>query len=135
MSRITDFTANQILNHIAGTAQWPFQAAVYLGLFTADPTDAGDQVSEVAGGSYSRISLAFNAASARKSLNIVVEDFPEALEIWGTVTHWGILDAAVNGNMLAYGLMQDADGNAAPRTVQVGDIVRFAQNAISLEVE
>lgn len=58
MPGLTDFTAAKLLNSITGQLAYGTLPAVYLGLFTTMPTDAGSGGVEVTGGSYARVQVA-----------------------------------------------------------------------------
>lgn len=96
---------------------------VYAALFTADPGEAGSLVNEINKLGYARVNITtnggFSAPSNGGGGNAQDMEFPTALENWGTVTHFGIMDAATNGNMLIYGALDN------PREVLTGDAVRF----------
>lgn len=134
-SRPTNYLANKLIDHLTGTADFIAPGAFYVGLFTDNPTDAGLTASEVVGGSYSRIIISFGAAASRQALSDAIAQFPEALEPWGIVTHYGVMDAVAAGNMLIYGEMQDEALNVVTRNVQVGDIVRWKLGNFKLSIE
>jgi hypothetical protein len=59
MSGLSDYTAQNVLNYIAGNRNVPALPSVYLALFTTAPTaDAGTGGTEVSGGSYARVQVA-----------------------------------------------------------------------------
>jgi hypothetical protein len=93
---------------------------VYLGLFKADPGEAGATVNEVVGGSYARQEVFFGAPSAGSVANVTVVTFPLATAVWGTVSHLGYFDAPTGGTMLYYGAL------GAAKAVAVDDFVSFA---------
>lgn len=113
---------------------WSWQpSAVYVGLFTANPTDAGGGT-EVSGGDYARKQLTqaagtWNAAAGTPRLI----DNAAAIEwlsvTWsGTVTGWGLFDAASGGNLLFW-------FDSADITVSTTDNVRFVAGALDLTVD
>jgi hypothetical protein len=77
---------------------------VYLGLFTAfTQGNDGDTFTEVTGGGYARQAITFGVPAAGSTANTNTITFPEATAGQGTVTEWGIFDAASGGNMLYWG--------------------------------
>jgi len=105
-----------------GTANTP-----YIGLYTSVPTDAGGGT-EVTGGSYARVNgtAGFGAAPAAGAVaNSVAITFPQATAAWGTITAFGIFDAATAGNLLYWGTIG---------SVVVGDnqTAQFGIGALSL---
>jgi hypothetical protein len=104
---------------------WGYSPAlVYLGLFTAAPTDAGGGT-EVTGGSYARVQVTqANASWAAPSgtpsgtSNSGAVTFPAPTANWGVVTHFGIFDAVTAGNLIAWNALTISktvnNGDAAP---------------------
>ncbi len=74
----------------------------YVGLFTTDPGDAGDQSGEVSAGEYNRVQPTWTTVDADTETIVSTVSFAEATSTWGTITHVGLLDASSGGNMLAY---------------------------------
>ena len=104
-------------------------ATIYLVLCTAEPTDAGTgaSMSEVANvNGYARTAITFGAAASRRVVQSGAVTFPQASGTWGTITHYGIVDAATygTGNLLAHGSFTPSFapvlGNTP--TVPTGDI-------------
>ncbi|WP_211750242.1 hypothetical protein [Paenibacillus sp. Marseille-Q4541] len=95
----------QVLNHtLRGTVYTP-PTSLYIALFTTDPTDAGTGT-EVSGAGYARQLITFSAASTSgvtTSSNAADIFYPVATAAWGTVTHFGIFDAATAGHLLYSG--------------------------------
>lgn len=104
-------------------------AGVYISLHTADPGNTG--ASEVAGGAYARQSIAFTNSGDNPTLarNNAVVQFPTATANWGTVTHFGLWDAASAGNFRGSGAV------AVPKPVSTNDIVRFLQNTVTISAD
>jgi hypothetical protein len=99
---------------------------VWVGLFTATPSDTGGGT-EVSGGSYARVAVArtgggWNAATGTlaTSANTAVVTFATATAPWGTVTQFGIFDAATGGNLIYWGDL------TTPKTISSGDTASFA---------
>jgi len=82
---------------------------VYVGLFTAAPSDAGGGT-EATGGSYARVQVtqadaSWAAPSGTPTLtsNAAAVTFPTSSATWGgTMTHFGIFDAATTGNLIGW---------------------------------
>ncbi|MFH1557658.1 MAG: hypothetical protein ABII76_22855 [Pseudomonadota bacterium] len=99
----SNYLENKLLDHALGTTTYSKPSAVYLGLFTADPGEAGSGT-EVAGLGYARQYVQFTAASSGASENTSLITFPQATGgAWGTITHWALFDASTSGNMLISG--------------------------------
>lgn len=121
----TDYLENKILDHILGKTAYTMPA-VYVGLFTAAPSESGGGT-EVSGGSYARKSTVgadWNAASGGSSSNANAIVFITPTGSWGTITHYGIFDAASGGNLLRYAVL------TASKTIGSGDPVSFPAGSI-----
>lgn len=116
----SDYLANRVLNtlrNVSGAI-----ATVYMSLHTAAPSVSGSN--EVAGGSYARQTIAFNAASGRAMTNngaVTFSGMPTA-----TVTHFGLWDAASGGNFLGRGAL------TASKSVTSGDSVVLGNGDMTL---
>lgn len=139
MAALSNYLENALLQEVFNNANFS-PPATYVALYTADPTDAGTGT-EVSGGSYARVlvnpssggSPKWNAATA-DAPGYVVDNandvtFPTATGSWGTVTHFGILDASTSGNLLFHGALD------ASKSVGVGDIFKFAAGDLNLRME
>lgn len=104
MAAISNFLENAIIDHWLRNSAAASPATVYIALFVDDPTDA-DTGTEVAGGSYARTSATFDAPSDGVTQNSAAITFPSATADWGVVTHLGIYDASVGGNLLFHGML------------------------------
>jgi hypothetical protein len=139
MGSITDYAENELLDHCLNAAAYTPLATIYLGLATADPTDAatGAAMNECAdSGSYARTAITFAAAASRQVLQTGAVTFPQATGAWGNVTHWAILDGNTHGagNALAHGAFGTAKNIVSGNTPSVasGQIyVNFAAGEIS----
>jgi hypothetical protein len=105
MTAFSNFLENKILDHTlrGSTGAYTAPATIYVGLFTASPTDANSGT-EVSGGSYARQVMAFATAASNGSIsNSATVTFPTATANWGTITHIGLYDALTSGNLLYWG--------------------------------
>lgn len=121
MSGLSTYLAGAVLAWIKSTAMPADPAAVYVGLFDGDPTDAGSGGTEVTADitGAARIAVTFGAVTAKAMANNADVDFGTS-DADVDVTHFGLFDADTAGNML---------GSAAldtPRTIVTGDPVKFA---------
>lgn len=125
MAGISAYLANALLDHLTGGDAYEQPAALYLALYTSDPTPA-DIGAEVEGDGYARQPITFEAAASQATENDAAVIFPEAEEDWGTVTHWGIRDAQTEGNLLLFGAVTES------RTIYDGDTVKVNIGALDL---
>lgn len=125
MAGKTQYLERALLDHVFGKTTYTGPATVYLGLFTAAPSDAGGGT-EVTGGSYARASLTNNTTNftnatgsspASKTTGAALT-YPAPTANWGTVTHFGIFDASSAGNLLYWAALTTSktinNGDAAP---------------------
>lgn len=112
----------------------------YIALFTSDPGDDASGT-EVSGGSYARV-LVYDNGSGSPDWTVAAVDgvgysvendddvtFPTATGDWGTVTHFGIFDAATSGNLLLHGALDDS------QLVETGGVFKFLAGDLVLRVE
>lgn len=125
----SDYLATAVLRHLARNTGLAVPATVYVSLHTATLNKNGTGA-EVSGGGYARVACstgasgtgsgavfgapAANGANQRVS-NASAITFPSPTANWGTVTDFGIWDAASGGNLLYAGTL------ATSRTINNGD--------------
>lgn len=124
----TDYLEDKVLKHVFTNTAYTSPTTIYVGLFTAAPSDTGGGT-EVSGNAYARVSasLSVSGTNPTKATNGSAIEFAAASGgNWGTITYLGLFDALTTGNLLAY-----ADLTTS-RTVNDGDIFRIP--ASSLEI-
>jgi hypothetical protein len=132
MGSISDYLENKLALHIFTATGYTPAATVYVGLATADPTDAatGASCNEVSNtGNYSRKAITFSAASARRVTQSADVTFDTLNGSPGTATHWFIADSATYGagNVLASGAF------GASKALGSGDTPSIASGTIYVE--
>lgn len=125
MAALSNYLENALINATLRNTSYTSPTTVYVGLFLSDPTDAGSGT-ECSGGSYSRKAITFGAPSNGVSVNSAAVEFDQATANWGTVTHFGILDASTSGNLLYHGAL------TASKVIDDGDVFKFAISAVSV---
>ena len=125
MAALSNYLENALINATLRNTAYSSPATVYVGLFTSDPTDAGTGT-EITGNSYARKSMAFNAPSNGASTNSAAVEFDQATGTWGTITHFGILDALTIGNLLYHGALTTS------KTIETGDVFKFAAASVTV---
>ena len=114
---LSTYLANALQSAVLRNTSYTSPATVYVALYTTDPTVANSGT-EVSGGSYARVSAAFDAPSGTGiTANTSLLTFPTASGSWGTVTHFGVLDASSGGNLLHFGAL------SVSKVVATNDIV------------
>lgn len=103
----------------------------YIGLSTTEPTMAGTNVSEpsVSDG-YGRVLLDnLSAPTNGVVTNTANINFEESTASWGTVTHFVIYDAEIDGNLLMYGAL------STPRVVEAATVMTIRQDYLRLSAQ
>jgi hypothetical protein len=121
MAGFTDYLENKVLLHVFGGSAYTAPSTLYVGLFTAAPSDTGGGT-ECSGGSYARKSMpnmTVSGTSPTQATNGAAVEFATSTGSWGTVTHCGVFDAASSGNLLGWAAL------TASKTVSSGDVFRF----------
>ena len=140
MAALSNYLENKLVDQLFRGQAYSFPATLYVGLLTAAPSDSSSGT-EVSGGSYARVAVtsslanwagtqAANSTSASSgtsgttSNNNAIE-WADPTADWGTITHFGIFDAATSGNLLVWGAMTTArlvaNGDSAP-TIPVSQL-------------
>jgi hypothetical protein len=141
MSAMSDFLENKLIDQLFRGQTAPTTTTLYVGLLTAAPSDSGGGT-EVSGGSYARVSVASSLANwagtqaaastvassgtGGQTSNNAAITFPTPAATWGTVTHFGIYDAASAGNLLFWGAL------TISKTINQADTVTFPAASLSI---
>ena len=115
-----DYLANKLIDKIFRAQSFSWPATLYLGLYTAAPSNAGGGT-EVSAAGYARVALVpsltsicgtqsagsvlASSGTGGEISNNATLTFPAPTADWGTVTHGGIFDAASSGNLLFWGAL------------------------------
>jgi hypothetical protein len=125
---MSNYLENTIINAVLRGIPFTSPTNVYAALYTSAPTDADTGV-EVSGGGYARQVVTFVNPSNGITSNSTDIAWPAATGAWGVVTHVGIRDAAVGGNLLFWGQLPSG------RTVNNGDIFKLLAASIGLTLD
>ena len=128
MSAMSDYLENEILDHILGTGAYTMPTTVYVGLSTATLADDASGT-ELSGSGYARQSASFNAAASGTADNSAAIEFPAATASSGTVSHFGIYDAASAGNLLIHGAFTTA------KLIDTGDILKISAGDLDVSAD
>lgn len=103
----------------------------YIGLSTTEPTMSGTNVSEPPkSAGYGRVLLENLSAPVNGVVtNTANINFEESTASWGTVTHFVIYDAEINGNLLMYGAL------STPRVVETATVMTIRQDYLRLSAQ
>lgn len=125
MAALSNYLENALINATLRNTGFTSPTTVFVGLFLTDPTDAGSGT-ECSGASYARKVMTFGAPSNGVSVNSAAVEFDQATTSWGTITHFGVLDAVTSGNLLYHGAL------TASKVIDNGDVFKFATSAVSV---
>lgn len=129
MAGFSDYLENAVLNWLRGNAMPGAPASVYVGLYSAAPSDAGGGVEATTtirpGG---RVAVTFGAPNGGTIASNADADFGASS---GTVTvsHFGLFDAAAAGNLLAFAAL------TTPLAITPGINVLFASGALTVSLD
>jgi len=141
MSAMSNYLENKLIDQLFRGQTAPATSTLYVGLLTSAPSDAGGGT-EVSGGAYARVATASSLANwagtqaagsstassgtGGQTSNNAAITFPTPTAGWGTVTHFGIYDAASGGNLLFHGALTIA------KTINQADTVTFPAASLSV---
>ena len=143
MAALSNYLENQLVDHVfrGQTFSSTAPASFWVALYTAAPSDAGGGT-EVTGNNYARVSVSrsLTAWAGTQSAGSTVASsgtggvtsnnaaitFPTPSGSWGTVTHFGILDAVTGGNLLFHGAL------TVSQTINTGNTVSFAAGQLQI---
>ena len=127
MAEMSNYLENALLNGTLNGTTYTAPAAIYVALYTSDPTDANTGT-EVSGGSYARTAVTFATASGTSGSVASNADctFPQATGTWGTVGWIGLMDASSSGNLLYHTALD------ASKTIATGDIFKIASGSLTV---
>jgi hypothetical protein len=128
MAELSNYLENKLLDHVLRNVSYTSPTTVYVGLFTADPTDAGTGT-EVSGGSYARQILSVTTATDGIVTSSADVTFPQATASWGTVSHIGLLDALSSGNLLMHTPLTTS------RAIESGDILKISTGNLTASLD
>lgn len=128
----SDFLEDKLLKHTFTNTAYTPPTTLYVGLFTAAPSDTGGgtEISTSSTG-YARQTATFSVSGTSPTeANISSAiDFPTATADWGTITHLAVFDASSGGNMLAY------SAATTSKTVANGDILRIPAGSLAIRLD
>lgn len=125
MSAASDYTENLALEYLLTTDSVTRPTAWYIGLHTADVTDAGTGT-EVSGNGYARKTVAFSVTNDTASNSATVTFDAASGGNWGTITHIGVWDALSSGNLLFHGAVTTS------KTIEDGDTFQISAGNLDI---
>jgi hypothetical protein len=127
MAELSNYLENKLLDHVLRNISYTSPTTVFVGLFTADPTDAGTGT-EVSGGSYARQIVSVTTATGGIVTSSADVTFPQCTASWGTVSHIGLLDALSSGNLLMHTPLTTS------KVIDVDDVFRISSGSLTAQL-
>ena len=106
--------ANKLINATVRKVSYTTPAQAYVALYTSDPTKENTGI-EVSAPTYYRMALTMGTPADGFSENISEMEWAVASTVWGTITHIGVMDAEVLGNLMYFTELVE------PKNITVGD--------------
>jgi hypothetical protein len=136
---LTNAIKAAVLDALYGKQTLTVPDTLYVGLSTTPPNPDGTGFTEPSGGGYARVAVQndgthwYAATQDNPSIkaNALPILFPEATADWGTVTHWGIFDAAEGGAVIDWAPLTTSFNVVSGQQPQFreGDLQTRLQNA------
>jgi hypothetical protein len=129
MGAFSDYLETKLLDYTLRATGYTCPTSVWVGLCTADPTDAASNECTLT--CYARKQVVFNAASTSSITgSTATTTFAQCTgTAWGTIHGYGVFDASSSGNMMYYANL------ASDVTVNLNDTVEFAAGAIVITLD
>ena len=142
MAAMSDYLENKLVDHILRATAFTAPGTLYVALYTAAPSDSGGGTEITIGtNNYARKDVVssgsawantqasgtgVSSGTGGVTSNSSAITFLVPSGSWGTVTNFGILDAATGGNLLFHGAL------TVQQTVNTGNTVSFAAGALQI---
>lgn len=132
---MSDYLANELLDHIFLTGAFSVPTNIYVGFTSATvlDSDTGSSITEINGNNYARtIMNSWDAASGGATENTDIITFPTASGTWLEIIDFIITDASSSGNLLFY----DTVPVVSPSIIiESGEIPTIAIGAIDITLD
>lgn len=130
MAGFSNYAEDLVLDWLFTTGSATRPTAWYVALYTVAPGESGGGT-EVSGNGYERTAVTFSVSGTAPTLatNSGAVEFPAATANWGTIVAAAVFDAQTAGNMLAFGDL------TTQKTIQSGDVLRFAAGEIDITLD
>ena len=117
--------ANKLINATVRKVAYTTPAQAYVALYTSDPTKENTGI-EVSAPTYYRMALTMGTPADGFSENISEMEWAVASTVWGTITHIGVMDAEVLGNLMYFTELVE------PKNITVGDQFQITPSNLKL---
>ena len=110
----SNYLADALIDATVRKTTYTTPTQAYVALYTSDPTK-DNTGTEVTGVTYTRLAVTMDAPTDGVTQNTNEMEWAVATTVWGTVTHVGIMDTAVAGNLLYFAELIE------PKNITIGD--------------
>ena len=110
----SNYLADALIDATVRKTTYTTPTQAYVALYTSDPTK-DNTGTEVSGVTYTRLAVTMDAPTDGVTQNTNEMEWAIATTVWGTITHVGIMDTAVAGNLLYFAELIE------PKNITVGD--------------
>ena len=117
--------ANKLINATVRKIAYTTPSQAYVALYTSDPTKENTGI-EVSAPTYYRMALTMGTPADGFSENISEMEWAVATTVWGTITHIGVMDAEVLGNLMYFTELVE------PKNITVGDQFQITPSNLKL---
>ena len=121
----SNYLANKLISATVRKLAYTTPAQPYVALYTTDPTK-DNTGTEVSGVTYTRLPVTMKNPESGFSENENELEWAIATTVWGTITHVGIMDAEVSGNLLYFAELLE------PKNITVGDQFQITPDNLKL---
>ena len=121
----SNYLADALIDATVRKTTYTTPTQAYVALYTTDPTK-DNTGTEVSGVTYTRLPVTMDAPTDGVTQNTNEMEWAIATTVWGTITHVGIMDAEVAGNLLYFAELIE------PKNITVGDQFQITPTNLKL---
>ena len=121
----SNYLADALIDATVRKTTYTTPAQAYVALYTSDPTK-DNTGTEVSGVTYTRLPVTMDAPTDGVTQNTNEMEWAVATTVWGTITHVGIMDTEVAGNLLYFAELIE------PKNITVGDQFQITPTNLKL---
>jgi hypothetical protein len=135
---LTNYGDQSLIQNLFGKTVYTFPSTLYVALSTTTPAQPTGSLNftEPSGNGYARVAVTNNTTNwvevsspptdGYEQANGTAITFPTATGSWGTVTYFGVYDAATSGNCIGFGALTTS------QTISLGGTPSFAIQAMTI---
>ena len=121
----SNYLADALIDATVRKTTYTTPTQAYVALYTSDPTK-DNTGTEVTGVTYTRLPVTMDAPTDGVTQNTNEMEWAVATTVWGTITHVGIMDTAVAGNLLYFAELIE------PKNITIGDQFQITPTNLKL---